>query len=344
HMEPPETRDDLDQQVEAWKVLVVMRHRLCQFQQAAEAAERVLAMARQQGDPGKVGGALHYLANPLANLGEYDRAEAMLVESLALNRAEADKTSEMISLINLGELRCYQGRYDEALATEEEALALSRALAEREPSLALILANMGETYIMMDRPAEARDVLLESQQVTEAYDQPTSLALYNLGRACWRLGASGEALGYLDRALRLARQQDDIAALVQTLGVIAGVALDEGDLGLVRRAMEDALVAQARVSDPRVRWRVVERIAAYASRRGAWEATARLYAAVEQGRPPRRDLVDPAERDLRTRDREAARYTLGPDAFAAAESAGRRLTLPQAIEAARVALADPETG
>ncbi|HKV82926.1 MAG TPA: tetratricopeptide repeat protein [Ktedonobacterales bacterium] len=342
-MEPPQTADDLDKQVDAWKVLVVMRHRLCQFQQAVEAAERVLALTRQQGDAGKVGRALHYLANPLAHLGEYERAEEMLVESLALNRAEGDKTSEMISLINLGDLRCYQGHYDEALAADEEALTLSRSLGEQEPSLALILANMGETYIMMDRPAEARSVLLESQRVVEAYDQPTYLALYNLGRACWRLGASSEALSHLERALWLTRQQDDIAALVQALCVVAGVALDQGDLVLARQTMDEAIGAQIRVSDQRVRWRVVERTAAYVCRLGDWKTTTRLYAAAEQGRPITRDLVDPAERDLRERDRAAALHALAPDVFAALEMAGRSLPLNVALELARVVLANPGT-
>ncbi len=94
--ESPRSSEELDAQVEAWKVLVVMRHRLGRFQSAAEAAEHVLALIREQGDPGKLAEALHYLANPLFQLGEFDRAEAMLVESLMINRKAEDKTAEMI--------------------------------------------------------------------------------------------------------------------------------------------------------------------------------------------------------------------------------------------------------
>jgi predicted ATPase/transcriptional regulator with XRE-family HTH domain len=338
HVEPPRTPDELEAQVEAWKVLVVMCHRLGRFQDAVAAAERVLALTRQQGDPTKVARALHYLANPLGQLGEFDRAEAMLLEGLAIDRVQGNKTDEMISLINLGELRAYQGHYDEALAIEEEALAISRSLAEQEPSLALILANLGETFVLMDRPEKARSILLESQQVYEAYDQPGILALYNLGRACWRLGAAGEALGYLERAIQRSRRQDDITALVQELCVVAGVALDQNDLTLARQALDDAGAAQARVSDQRVRWRVVERAASFALRLSAWEAAIRLYAAAEQGRSRTHDLVDPAEHDLRARDRAAALDALSLDAFAAAEHAGSTLALPQALELARAAM------
>ena len=332
--EPPSALEELGVQVDAWKVLVVMYHRLGRFQQAAEAAERVLTLAREQDDAAKVAQALHYLANPLAQLGEFDRAEAMLLESLTINRTARDKTAEMIALINLGELRSLQGRYHEALAIEQEALALSRSLAEQEPSLGLILANLGETYILLDRPAEAWDILLESQRVFDARDDRTALGLYNLGRAGWRLGAWSEALGYLERATQLSRRQDDMAALVQELCIVAGIALGRGDLALVRQALDEASAAQVRVGDQRVRWRVVERIAGYACRLGTWEVAIRLYDASERGRSHMHDLVDPAERELRAWDRATAQGALGPDAIAPTEQIDGPLMLPHALELA----------
>ncbi len=298
-----------------------------------------MRLPASRGDPAKVARALHYLANPLGQLGEFDRAEAMLLEGLAINRAGGNRQDEMIALINLGDLRVFQGRYGEALATTQEALAMSRALADQEPSLALILANLGETYIMMDRPVEARRALLECQQVLEAYDQPANLALYDLGRACWRLGATSEALSYLEPAIQLSRKQDDVAALVQALCVVAGVALDQDSLALAWQALDEASATQARVGDQRVRWRVVERVAGYACLLGAWETAVRLYAAAEQGRARAHDLVDPAERDLRARDRATALDVLGAEATSAAEQAGATLSLPRALELARAALA-----
>lgn len=343
HAEAPKSPDELDAHVEAWKVLVVMRHRLYRFQSAVEAAERVLELTREQGDPGKVAQALHYLANPLGQLGEFDRAEAMLLEGLEINRASEDKLAEMITLINLGDLRNYQGRYDEALALGREALALSRSLAEQEPSLALILCNLGETYILLDRPDEARTILLESQQVYDAYNQVVALALNHLGRACWRLASYGSALEYLGRTMRLSRQQDDIATLVQALCVVAGVALDMGQLALVRQALDEASAVQVRVGDQRLRWRVVERLAGYAFQLGFWETAVTLYAAAERGRSLTRDMVDPAERELRTRDRATALKLLTTDAFAAAERAGTLLALGEALEVASATLAPQRT-
>jgi predicted ATPase/transcriptional regulator with XRE-family HTH domain len=339
--EEPLTPEELEALTEAWKVLVVMQFRLCQFRRAAETGEHVLALTRRQGNPGKVARALHFVANPLAQLGELDRAEAMLSEALAIHRAEGDTFSEMIDLINRGELRTFQGRYDEALAIEQDALAISRALAAQEPSTPLILANLGETYIMMDRPAEAREVLLESQCTYDAYGQPATLARLGLGRAAWRLGAHAEALAHLERAVHLSRGQDDVAALVQELCVAAGVALDLNDLASASRTLEDASTAQARVSDPRVRWRVVERAAGYACRRGLHEPAVRLYAAAERGRAQICDLVDPAERELRARDLDTLRAALGESAWASCVAAGQTLSLNDALALARRALRQP---
>ena len=59
----------------------------------------------------------------------------------------------------------------------------------------------------------------------------------------------------------------------------------------------------------------------------------------QQSRSGAHDLVDPAERDLRARDRAAALSALGPDAFVAAGQAGESLSLPQALELAGAVLA-----
>ncbi len=108
---------------------------------------------------------------------------------------------------------------------------------------------------------------------------------------------------------------------------------------LACKALDEASVAEARVSDHRIRWRVIERLAGYACRLRAWEAAVRLYAAAAQSRSGAQDLVDPAERDLRERDRAAAQGALGLDAFEAAGQAGESLSLPQALELAGAVLA-----
>ena len=342
--EPPRTTDEIKAQAEAWKILMIMDHRLSRFQRAAEAGEHALALARAQGDAIAISNALNNLANPITALGDFDRAEPLYLESLAIYHAEGNRAAEETSLLNLGELRTAQGRYDEALVFHDEALVISESLSEQEASRALILSNKGETLIMMDRSAEARTVLIESQRFYDLYNQPISLGLNALGRACWRLGAYAEALGYLERSMRQSRRQDDVASLAHALCTAAGIALAQGDLTLAWQVISEANILVSRVSDRRIQWRVVERGAAIACRQGAFDAAVRLYAAAARGRDALHDLVDPAERDLRALDHATALDALGEQVLAEAARGGQALSFDEAAELARVAIAAPPVG
>ena len=80
---------------------------------------------------------------------------------------------------------------------------------------------------------------------------------------------------------------------------------------------------------------LVERVGTLACRQGAPERAARLYGAAITQRDAAPGPLDPAERDLRARDLERLRATLGEDAFAAAYAAGQRLSLDEALALAR---------
>jgi predicted ATPase/transcriptional regulator with XRE-family HTH domain len=345
--DPPQSLEDLETHSTAWKVVMVLNHRLSRYQRAVEAGERALELVRRQGNALALGDALNNLANPLGELGDFERAEALYRESLATYRAEGSRVREETSLLNLGELRASQGHFEEALAFHDAALAISESLGvgELEASRALILSNKGETLVLMDRPLDARHILLESQRLYEANNQPVVLALLALGRTSWRLGDFDEALVHLERSMQLSRQQDDVASTVQALCIVAGVAFDLGDLTLAWQAIEEARAEVVRVSDHRISWRVVERAAGYARRRELWSSAGCLYAAAERGRVQTRDLEDPVERDLRARDLAATRTALGEQAYEEEISAGQTLTLEAAVERVHLALASgPPSG
>ena len=334
---PPQTTEERAIHGAAWSVALVLNHRLSRFERAAEAGERALAFAREGGNATKLATAMNGLANPLLNLGDLDRAEALYNESLAIYRAEGDRAAEETSLLNLGELRNAQGRYDEALAYQVESLAISYSRGEQEALRALLLSNTGETYIMMDRPSDALEILLESRRLFEELNEPPSLVLYNIGRAAWRMGRYDEALRHLGHASDSSRRQDDVALLLQELCVIAGIALEQDTLDLAHRALVEASALASRVSDPRFQWRLVERAAGYACHQGAFASALRLYAAAMRGRSATQDFVDPAERQLRARDQAAALNALGEVAGVNAEltRADEVLPLQRAMELAR---------
>ena len=95
------------------------------------------------------------------------------------------------------------------------------------------------------------------------------MALYNPGRATWRMGRWDEALDHLEQASAFSRRQDDVAMLVQEFCVIAGIALEKETLDVALRTLDEVNAMLSRVSDKRVQWRLVERAAGYACRQGA---------------------------------------------------------------------------
>lgn len=338
---PPRTAVEREIHENAWSASLVLNHRLSRYELAVKAGEQALALAREGGNATKLATAMNGLANPLLNLGDLDRAEDLYNESLAIYRAEGDRAAEETSLLNLGELRNAQGRHDEALAYQIESLAISHSRGEQEAARALLLSNTGETYIMLDRPSEALEILLESRRLFEELNEPPVLALYNLGRATWRMGRWDEALDHLEQASAFSRRQDDVAMLVQELCVIAGIALEKETLDVALRTLDEVNAMLSRVSDKRIQWRLVERAAGYACRQGAFGNALRLYAAVARGRDATHDLVDPSERQLRARDQATALKALGKRVRVEADSAwvGENLLLQQAVELARAALA-----
>lgn len=331
----PQTVEEQKVHAAAWEVLLVLNHRLGRFERAAEAGTRALELCRAIGDSRRIGVALNGLANPLANLGDLDGAEQLYLQSLAIHREVGNRLAEATTLLNLGDLRTLQGRYDEALAFEEDSLAISRSVGAEDPGRALLLSNMGETLIMMDRPREASDVLEVSCRLFEELNEPFVLPRFNLARAAWRSGDFNKACAFIEQAIQVSRRQGDDAMLVQEFCVVAGIALDRLDVSAARQALDMAFTKLSGVSDPRVHLRVVERSAGYVCCHQAFADTARLYAAAECGRASRYDLVDPAERDLRARDLAAARQSLGMRAFDEAIRTGQVLSPVEALAAAR---------
>ena len=155
------------------------------------------------------------------------------------------------------------------------------------------------------------------------------------------MGRWDEALDHLEQASAFSRRQDDVAMLVQQLCVIAGIALEQETLDVALRVLDEVNAMLSRVSDNRVQWRLVERAAGYACRKGAFGNALHLYAAAARGRDATHDLVDPSERQLRARDQATALKALGKEARVEAESAwvGENPLLQQAVELARAALA-----
>jgi predicted ATPase len=337
----PQNQEERVRLAEAWTGVVVMSYRLDRFAQSRDAGETALVLRRELGDKNAIASALSNLANPISQLRDYDRARALYEECLALLRETGDRQRMVFPLLNLGELYHLMGQSREALALYEESVAISREQGETDWARALTWNSVGEAYIVLDEPARAIEVTEPNYQlfIHEHTDYFSATCAFTLGRAYWRLGDAAAARAHLDEAEHLFHNLGNLNATARVLYFRASLAATWGDLAGARhdiaQALED-LTGQAGAQE--YIWWLVERGGTLALRQNMPECSASLYKAAIAHRDAIPAPFEPAERELRARDLERLRATLGETAFAEAGAAGEALPLDEAIATLRQVL------
>jgi non-specific serine/threonine protein kinase len=341
----PTNPDEMGALAEAWTGVMVIAHRQDRFERSCEAGEIALALRRAQGDSKRIAGAMSNLANPLAALHEFDRARALFEECLAMLREANDRRGMIFPLLNLGELYYELGDMPKALALNEESIALSIELGEDDWYRSLTWVNIGEIFVVLDEPERGRTTIepIYQQYIERGDNTGLGIAGLILARAAWRLGAIEEARAYLEMGERHYREVDNLAQAARSHYIRASIEVEQGNDVAARDSLEQAIADLTGLPRAEVYlWWIIERAGSLALRRGRMERGAQLCAAGIAHRDLLTTPVDPAERDLRARDQEALRAALGADAFAAATSEGRALSLDAALALAREELAETE--
>jgi predicted ATPase/class 3 adenylate cyclase len=226
---------------------------------------------------------------------DYERAVALLQDSLTLWRELGDRAGVATSLHNLSRVKFYQGDHERAAALCEQSLTSRRELRDTR-GVAMSLNTLG--VIARNRG-----------------DQATARALYE------------ESLG-------LFRDLGDQWGMGQLLNNLARVARDLGDWTWTVTLCTESLALFREVGDRHgVAW-VLSNLAIVAQSRGAWASAARLFGVVDALRVALGSSslsLSPAERSIYDAAVAATRAGLGDEAFAAAWAAGRVLSLEQAI-------------
>ena len=158
---------------------------------------------------------LNERADLLRFLGEYDEAEQLLREALAIRRelleddADPEATPELTQSLNsLAELLREKGDYTAAEEPYREALAIRRKLwGERDPKVIESLNNLGLLLYEKGELVEAeqifRDALAIYQRAPEREDAQMADVLDNLGHLMQHKGELEEAEQIFDDALNL---------------------------------------------------------------------------------------------------------------------------------------------
>ncbi|HUF75119.1 MAG TPA: tetratricopeptide repeat protein, partial [Longimicrobiales bacterium] len=184
-------------------------------------------------------------------LGNFDRADRALRQSLELRRTLEDPVGERNTLRSIGLLRWHEGRNAEALAVAEETLRLDR---ERDDLAAIVgdLTNCGAILRALGEHERARDMLEEAlafgdQAAAQSGGDGDELAmkriyaLQHLANIHREQGDRAAALECLHRAGTYAERKRLPIQLAYHYTTLAHVYLQEGEVEACLRYYRDAI-------------------------------------------------------------------------------------------------------
>ncbi|MBL8170896.1 MAG: CHAT domain-containing protein [Acidobacteria bacterium] len=180
---------------------------------------QALNEAEDKKEQGKILPILAYLNRQTGN---YIQAASFLDQSLALRRAINDRTGEVDTLNNLGDLYGDLGEFQQVLAFSRQAIPLARNLAYPKGEYRA-LSNISNAFFFLGEWQKALDHNFQMLPLLKsAGDRATeAVCLNNIGFLYNHTGDWQKALDYFEQALPLYRRADDVpgqAAVAVNIG------------------------------------------------------------------------------------------------------------------------------
>jgi predicted ATPase/DNA-binding CsgD family transcriptional regulator len=263
---------------------------------------------------------------------EYDRATALLEESLAIYKELEDGWGIGSALQSLGSIARERGRYAEAEALHNESLALQRELGNEE-GIARSLDGLGFAAWLQGDPDLAWSLCSEALNLYRGLQDTEGIAwsLVNLGAAAQYRGDVGRATALLEESLMLSREAGYKEGIAWSLNQLGIVAQRQGDHEQATTFLRESFELHVDLGD---RWRaasVLEGLAVSARRQRLLEPAARLLGAAKALREQISTPVPPCERAVHDDNVSALSTVMGEEAFAAALAQGRTLKAAQIL-------------
>jgi predicted ATPase/class 3 adenylate cyclase len=293
--------------------------------------ERALAAATE-GPPGLKAPVLDGLGNIAGLQGDLRAAVAAHELSLTMWRELGDRLSVAGALSNLGNMVELQGDFDRAEALQEEALAVSRELGEPLRT-ALALNNLALVVWNKGDKGRATQLLEESVALKRKQGNRAGLAvsLNNLGSLLADDGDYERAKVYLEETLAIDRELGNPGGIADSLGNLASLAAMTGDVAHAAALDAEALQLRRDLDDRLSMAYSLESIASTVARAGFALIGTKLFGAAEQLREDLGAPLPPSELSRYEVGLEFARSALSSADFDEAFTAGRRLSLDDAI-------------
>jgi CHAT domain-containing protein/tetratricopeptide (TPR) repeat protein len=193
------------------------------YEQAIEAFERALTLAREAEDSASSSAILNNLALTYASLSRQDKAAEYFEQALAAERESpvGGPGGQGVILNNLAGVYRAQQQYDKAVAAYQEALRLLTAggHGEGRQGEEILLNNLAGVYKALGDTERAVETLEEALQAARKINNRVSEAkiLHNLGAAYDSRDRFDEAINAYHSSLTLKREVKDRAGEAATL-------------------------------------------------------------------------------------------------------------------------------
>ncbi len=318
---------------------------------------------------------LRAAANLAMGFGDHDRGDALCEESLALCRESGDNQGAAYSLILLGELAWMRSEYAAARSLIEESLAFWREVGNMD-GIAWSLTSLADIASEQGEYTRGRTLYEQSLALQKEIGNKRGVAwsLYGLAQVFFFTQHDPATIhSLLEESLTIFRELGHKEGIVQALGLVSQVVLQQGDPATARSLLEENVVISREIG---MRWSTAQSLsvlARAATREGDYTAAHVLYeesleiarkvgnkwliascleglaaVVVAQGEPlwaarlwgaaeALRDVIGaplpPVYRADYERAVAAASAQLGEKAFATAWAEGRTMTPDQALTA-----------
>ncbi|MDQ4133037.1 MAG: tetratricopeptide repeat protein, partial [Actinomycetota bacterium] len=301
---------------------------LGEIDDARRAWKECLELSRANGNRSGIQGSLCTLGQLALAEGDYEAADSLLHQSLALAK-QLLESEEALVLSWLGELARERGQYDQARSLLEEALALE-PLAGPTFTVARCLCFLGRVDLATGDSPTARARFTESLSMSSQFGLTylTARCLLGLGEMAMLEGDEPAAAERFDQALAVAQPNGDRQAVAAAWHALADLARVQGPVERAHSLCVRAMRLQREIGDRAGLARSLETAAALL--RPA-NAAVRLFAAAHALRDRGDYGREPAVAEAYHADLARCRQDLDAEAFAKAWNEGLELTVREAV-------------
>ncbi len=294
--------------------------------------EESLALQRGLNDTAGVASSLNGLGNLAYRQCDYPRAIALHEEALALRRALGDVRGVAASLSNLGVAVALQGDHTRSAALFEEALLVQREAGDAW-SVAASLNNLGLARDMEGENKRAEAAFVEALALRRELGDLHGVAvtLRNLGRLRYANGDHAQGNALLEESLALRRELGDRLGVADALDYLGNAAYRRGDHARAAAMLREGLEISRVIGAADVTLEILENLAGvFAAYGQPYEAT-QLCGAVQALRESIGVRPQPEGEAVGGQTASTTRVALGEQLFNAAWTAGRAMSLEQAV-------------